>query len=51
LAAFIHAEVGCKSTERQSRIAVSATFVTNLVARVRISGGVDMSAEDDLARV
>jgi hypothetical protein len=39
------------STAQHSRIAVTATFVTNLVACVHISGDVDMAAEDDLARV
>ena len=48
---FTHAEVGRMSTTQHNRIAVTATFVTNLVACVHISGEVDMAAEDHLARV
>jgi anti-anti-sigma factor len=39
------------STAQRSRIAVTATFVTNFVAYVHISGDVDKAADDDLARV
>ena len=39
------------SKTQRNRIAVSATFVANLVARVPISGDVDMASETDLAQV
>lgn len=43
--------MGLMSTTQHNRIAVTATFVTNLVACVHISGEVDMAVEDHLARV
>ena len=39
------------STTQHTRIAATATFVTNLVACVRISGDVDAAAADEIARV